>query len=105
MDRSRRGSRGDFTYTPSNYFFGADEFRLVATDSLGAVSNESIVSVRVDEGNLPLHWPFRNKVNTPLEIVLSTLASPTNGVPIVSCAAGAPLDGSIPVFDPTTGTL
>ena len=31
------GSLGDFTYTPSNYFFGADAFRFVATDSLGDV--------------------------------------------------------------------
>ena len=102
------GPLGDFTYTPNNYFFGSDAFRFFATDSLGDVSNVSIVSITVNKINLPplvSVGVFGTTIDTPLEIALSGLASPTNGVPIVSYAVSTPGDGTIPVFDPSSGIL
>jgi len=100
-------SLGDFIYTPTSNYFGPDSFTFVATDSLGDVG-AAVVSIKVNEINLPplvSVGMFGTTVNTPLEIALSTLASPVNGVPIVSYAVSTPMDGTIPFIDPSSGIL
>jgi hypothetical protein len=102
------GPLGTFDYTPSTYYFGSDGFDYVATDTLGDVSNPSNIHVTVKEVNLPpavSTGVFSTASATPFEILLSTLATPTNGVPIVSYGIGAPSDGTISGFDSTAGTL
>ena len=102
------GPLGTFSYTPNSYYFGSDSFAFVATDTLGDVSNPSNVDITVKEVNLPpvvSTGIFSTASATPLEILLSTLASSTNGVPIVSYGIGAASDGTISGFDPTAGTL
>jgi hypothetical protein len=100
------GPVGTFDYAPNQYFVGSDSFTFIATDTLGDVSNPSIVSIGVTEVNLPPQVSngfLTTAPSTPLEIVLSTLASPTNGVPIVSYGIGTPNDGTISGFDPSDG--
>jgi hypothetical protein len=102
------GPVGTFEYGPSTYYFGSDGFDYVATDTLGDVSNPSNIHVTVKEVDLPpvvSTGLFSTAAATPLEIPLFTLASPTNGVPIVSYGIGVPSDGTISGFDSTDGTL
>ena len=97
----------DFIYTPNNFYVGLDSFDFLATDSSGDRS-ESSVFITVKEVNLPPATStgnFQTPFNTPLTIELSSLASPTNGVPIVLYAVSVPSDGTIEGFDPGTGFL
>jgi hypothetical protein len=99
---------GDYAYTPNNYYFGSDAFTFIATDSLGTVSNPSNLFITVNEVPVPPEVStgfFSTTQNTPAEILLSTLATPTNMVPISSYAIGVPSDGTIADFDPSTGVF
>ena len=99
---------GEFIYTPSAYYFGSDSFVFTATDSLGDVSNPATVDITVNEAHLPplvSNGIFDTTVNTPLFINLSSLTTPTNGVPIQSYAVSNPSDGTIPFFDASGGTF
>ena len=73
----------------------------------GARSNPSLLSFQPVSDLPPVvsTGVFSTAAATPLEIPLFTLASPTNGVLIVSYGIGAPSDGTISGFDSTDGTL
>jgi len=99
---------GEYLYSPNNYFVGSDQFLFTATDSGGDTSPVGGVIITVKKLNLPplvSQGVFGTTPGTALVIQLSTLASPTNGVPIASYAVGVPNDGTISFFDPGTGSL
>ncbi len=102
------GPLGLLSYTPDNYFFGSDQFAFTATDSNGDVSNPAFVYLTVKEVALPpivQLGTFSTTVDTPLEIALSLLATPTNGVPISRYLIGTPSHGTVVGFDASTGVF